>query len=467
MATYTIDGHRIYAREEGPPQGQLALMIHGWSSSWFAISPLLPSAARRYRCVAVDLPGYGNSPPLPGRTSIPAYADLLAELIRTLSPGPAVLIGHSMGGMISVTMALRHPALVERMVLLAPTVSGRLSGFINAVVAPVTQLERFRAGAVLSRAVESQFVSVTDRLMRPASFAARSGITEADYLRLRADARRPGQGKVRAECYWAMREHSLEGQLGRIEAEIRTPTLVIWGAEDNTVPLRDAGVVADEWPSADLRIVPGAGHWPQFETPDTTRRYVAAFLGLPLGDAPAEASIGRTVEAVGDVAEFLAASDIGAGLTEIQRARLAAHFTLRHYAPGRLIVQAGEVGAHLFLINEGTVEVLPSAGPAADDPQAQPVTTLIAGQVAGELALLDGGRRSTSLRAGPEGALLLSLRRDKLVRLCRDDPELGIGVLWNIAAALALRLRLTTRAVTRPITLDTPDEEMGAADEHA
>jgi hypothetical protein len=56
------------------------------------------------------------------------------------------------------------------------------------------------------------------------------------------------------------------------------------------------------------------------------------------------------------------------------------------------------------------------------------------------------------MRAGPEGATLLSLRRDKLVALCREDPELGIGVLWNIAAALALRLRLTTRVVTQPIT---------------
>ena len=90
MATHIINGQRVYAREDGPASGQLALLIHGWSSSWFAVSPLIASAARRYRCVAVDLPGYGNSPPLPQPASIPAYADLLAELIRTLSPGPAV-----------------------------------------------------------------------------------------------------------------------------------------------------------------------------------------------------------------------------------------------------------------------------------------------------------------------------------------------------------------------------------------
>ncbi len=446
MPTFTVNGQRIYARTEGPTEGQLALLIHGWSSSWYALSPLLEQVARRYRCMALDLPGYGSSPPLAQPASIPAYADLLAELIRQHTNGRAVLIGHSMGGMISVTLALRHPELVERMVLVCPTISGRLSGFINTVISPVVWLEQFRLGQRLSRAIESQFVSLSDRLMRPASFAERSGISEADYRRLRADARRPGQGKVRAECYRAMRDNDLRGALGHVEA----PALVLWGAEDNTVPLRDAGVVADEWPDADLRIIPKAGHWPQFETPDITRRYVGAFLGLPLGDARLDATLGQTVEQVDEVARFLSSSDIGNRLNATQLARLAAQFTLRYYAPGRQIVQADEPGQHLFVVQEGSVEVLRTAAPGADEPGEQPpVTTLRAGQIAGELALLDGGRRSMGLRAGPEGATLLSLRRERLVALCEDDPALGIRLLWNIAAALALRLRLTTRVVPR------------------
>ncbi|HWQ13022.1 MAG TPA: alpha/beta fold hydrolase, partial [Roseiflexaceae bacterium] len=359
MATYTIQGHRISGREEGPSQGQLALLIHGWSSSWFALSPLIAQVARRYQCLAVDLPGYGNSPPLPEPATIPRYADLLADLIRQVSDRPAALVGHSMGGMIAITLALRHPELVERMVLIAPTISGVLSTFITVAIWPVTLLESFRLGARLSRAVESQFVSLTDALMRPASFAERSGISAADYARLRADARRPGQGRVRAECYRAMAHNDLRGRLAQVEA----PALVIWGAEDNTVPLRDAGVVADEWPAADLRIIPRAGHWPQFETPDATRRHVASFLGLPTADARTEATIGKTVEAVGEVAQFLASSDIGNGLNPTQRARLAAHFNQRYYAPGRLIAQAGEPGRHLFVVQEGSVEVLPAAAP--------------------------------------------------------------------------------------------------------
>ena len=75
-----------------------------------------------------------------------------------------------------------------------------------------------------------------------------------------------------------MRENDLRGKLQQIDV----PTLALWGMEDNTVPLRDASVMADEMPDADLRIIPKAGHWPQFETPEVTRRYVRGFLGAPI-----------------------------------------------------------------------------------------------------------------------------------------------------------------------------------------
>lgn len=278
MTLYNINDQKIFVREEGKSTRPVALLIHGWSSSWYAMSPLLPWLRKRFHCLAVDLPGYGESPPGSKRATIAGYADLLADLIRAVTDRPALLVGHSMGGMISLTLTLRYPDLVERMVLLCPTISGQLSLFINLFISPVTVLERFRPADWLVSLLEPQMVGVTDRLMRPASFAANSEVSEADYLQLRMDARRPGQGRVRAECFWAMRAGNLQGQLGQIEA----PALVIWGMEDNTVPLRDASILAEEWPEADLRIIPRASHWPQFETPQLTQRYIAGFLGTPL-----------------------------------------------------------------------------------------------------------------------------------------------------------------------------------------
>lgn len=436
MEIFSIDGAKIHAIDTGPRHAQLAILIHGWSSSSFAMSPLIPLLSRRFRCIAVDLPGYGESPPLRERATIGRYAQIIGRLITGLSEHPAVLVGHSMGGMISATLALQIPQLVDRMVLLCPTISGRLSFWINTFVSPITMLERFPLFSRLLALLEPSMLYITDSLMKPASFAERSAISEADYLRLRADARRPGQGRVRAECFVAMRNQDLSGRL----RELETPALVIWGAEDNTVPLRDAGVIADEWRSADLRIVPKAGHWPHFETPDVTLRYIASYLGLPSIVGEPDMLV-QPAEVTTQIAEFLANSQIGSGLSLAQRTRLAAHLERRRYPPGTLVDRTNQESTDLYLVQEGSLEVW---SPLLEgDPDSQRLLmTVVAGQITGEMSLLDGGRRSADLRAGEDGVTILALRRERLRALAEDDPALGNAVLWNIATALALRLRL-------------------------
>lgn len=436
MEIFSIDGAKIHAIDTGPRNAQLAILIHGWSSSSFAMSPLIPLLSRRFRCIAVDLPGYGESPPLRERATIGRYAQIIGRLITGLSEHPAVLVGHSMGGMISATLALQIPQLVDRMVLLCPTISGRLSFWINTFVSPITMLERFPLFSQLLALLEPSMLYVTDSLMKPASFAERSAISEADYLRLRADARRPGQGRVRAECFVAMRNQDLSGRL----RELETPALVIWGAEDNTVPLRDAGVIADEWRSADLRIVPKAGHWPHFETPDVTLRYIASYLGLPSIVGEPDILV-QPAEVTTQITEFLANSQIGSGLSLAQRTRLAAHLERRRYPPGTLVDRTNQESTDLYLVQEGSLEVW--SPPLEGDPDSQRLLmTVVAGQITGEMSLLDGGRRSADLRAGEDGVTILALRRERLRALAEDDPALGNAVLWNIATALALRLRL-------------------------
>jgi pimeloyl-ACP methyl ester carboxylesterase/CRP-like cAMP-binding protein len=425
--------------EAGPPNRPIALLIHGWSSSWYALYPLLKLLSLGFRCLSVDLPGYGRSPRLPERTTIPAYADLLAGFIAQVSDSPVMLVGHSMGGMTSITLALRNPALVERMVLIAPTITGRLSTYINSFVHPVMLLERFGLGSLLISAGERAIVGISDRIMRPASFAERTDITEADYERLRDDARSPGQGRVRAECFFAMRDNNLSGKLKNIS----TPALVIWGAEDNTVPLRDAGVVADEWPDAELRILPKTGHWPQFEAPDTTRRLVAAYLGLPRFSDKLHNPVGDDeLLKINEIAQFLAHSDVGNNLNLAQRTRLAAQCEPRLYTATQNIVKANQVGNELYIIQAGTVEVWSTsngAGHQAQDPHR--IAILKPGQITGELAALDQGPRSADLVAGAEGATVLALGREQLLALCEDDANLGARLLWNIGTAMAQRVR--------------------------
>lgn len=445
MPLYNINGQELHIKEDGVPNRQIALLIHGWSSSWYALSPLIEPLSRRFRTLTIDLPGYGQSPKFEGRTSIERYVDLLADLIEQVSDGPVILVGHSMGGMISLSLALKYPMLVERMVLICPTISGHLSTYINLVVSPITFLEQLGLARFIS-AVEGIVGGITDRIMRPASFAARTGITESDYIRLRNDARRPDQGLVRAECFRAMAEHDLSRRIHQIE----TPTQVIWGAEDNTVPLRDSGILADEWPEAELRILPRAGHWPHFEQPDAVERLVAAFLGLPLrsGDRfrPTEYDSNQ-LEAI---ANFLAHSDLGTNLTLTQRMRLAAHCQRRVCEPGETVVQVREMGTEMYVIQDGTVDVWSDPdNPGEWTPNVRRMATLRPGQLSGELNLFDEGERSADLIAGNSGAVLLAFPRQRLMALCEEDPTLGTRLLWNMGRALSYRMRFIQWQVRR------------------
>lgn len=436
MPLYTINGQTIYTEEHGPVDGPIAVLIHGWSSSSFTWAPVIPLLSRRYRCIAVDLPGFGKSPP-PKRPTIPGYADLIAALITQLSERPILLLGHSMGGQISTTLALRYPMLLERMVLLNPALSGRLSTRVNLLLAPHVLSERFRFMEWLLYILSKTPLDYTDHLLKPSNFAERARVSEEDYQRIRADARRIGQGRVRAACYKAMLEGDLRGQLSRVEP----PALVIWGAEDNIVPLRDAGVVAEEWPSADLRLIPNAGHWPQFEQTDVTLRHIALFLGLPPERGVAEHDTDAL--RIQENAQFLNNTDISGKLNAAQRLRLASLLHTHTFQPGELIARENSRGEEMYIIKKGTMEVWLSPNRLIESNQ-KPVrlAVLQAGQVVGELSLLDGAARSADLCAGPEGVELLALDREALALLAEDDPVMGMQMMQNLASSLARRLRL-------------------------
>lgn len=438
MPVYTIHDQELYTVEEGSPNRQKAILIHGWSSSSYALSPLAALLSQRFHCISVDLPGYGNSPSFKEHTTIPQYVESLADFIERVSDGPVVLVGHSMGGMISIALACAYPVLVERMVLICPTITGKLSSSINTLIWPITMMERFGFGQLIVSSIERLFVGLTDRLMRPVSFADRTGITEVDYGRLRADARRPGQGRVRAECFFAMRENDLSGKL-----TVETPSLIIWGAEDNTVPLRDAGVVEDEWPESDLRILPKAGHWPHFESPEATRRLVASYLGLPLLSQSLHTPLDdEELARIEMAAQFLAHSSIGNGMSLAQRTRLAGQ--LRQYTldPYRSLVDEKNDRQEMFIVQNGTVEVWSDPDAPGELPkQPRRVAILKPGDMTGELSMLDQGTRTADLISGSEGAVVLALDSQRLLALREDDPELGSLLLWNIAKAMSSRVR--------------------------
>jgi pimeloyl-ACP methyl ester carboxylesterase/CRP-like cAMP-binding protein len=439
---YNVNGQDVFVQEFGPEHGPVAILIHGWSSSWFTWKPILPSLSKRYRCIAIDLPGFGMSPAPDERPTIAGYAELVAQIIMKFSDRAVLVLGHSMGGQIAATLALRYPVLVDKLVLLNPAMSGRLSTRVNLTMRPHVMAERFRVLEWLLYYAAKTPIDYTDKLLKPTNFAERARISEQDYMRIREDARRPGQGKVRAACFTAMRAGDLRGQLGRIEP----PALVIWGAEDNIVPLRDAGLVAAEWPKADMRIIPNAGHWPQFEQTDATLRHLAHFLGLPPEIGPAHGEENQDLGHIQEIAAFLNNSEIGGMLTETHRLRLAALIHSHGYGPGENIVTMNSLGNEMYIVKAGTLEVWlnTETGPVR-------LAYMHAGQVAGELALLEGVGRSADLRAGPQGCTLLALTEEALNTLAEDDPAMGMLMMRNLAISLGKRLRLQNWRAARAL----------------
>lgn len=445
---YSINGQDIHVQEVGPEHGPIAILIHGWSSSWFTWKPILPSLSKRYRCIAIDLPGFGKSPAPAERPTIAGYADLVAQIIMQFSDRAVLVLGHSMGGQIAAALALRYPVLVDKLVLLNPALSGRLSTRVNLLMKPHVAAERFRLAEWLLHLGAKTPIDYTDWILKPSNFAERAAISAEDYAKIRADARRRGQGQVRAACFTAMRQADLRGQLGRIEP----PALVVWGAEDNVVPLRDAGLVAAEWSKADLRIIPNAGHWPQFEQTDATLRHIAHFLGLPPEFSRPHEESGQDLAHIQEIAEFLNNSEIGGMLTEARRLRLASLLHSHGYGPGEKVVTMNSSGNEMYIVKEGTLEVW-----LTTETISTRLAFMQAGQVAGELALLEGTARSADLRAGPRGVTLLALTDEGLNTLAEDDPTMGMQMMKNLAISLGKRLRMQNWRAAR--ALETEDAQ--------
>ena len=133
--------------------------------------------------------------------------------------------------------------------------------------------------------------------------------------------------------------------------------------------------------------------------------------------------------------------DLLADICEEQRARL-----------GDILVEENTPGSEMYVIARGAVEVLVDptivSGPSAKKRSAQvTIATLRDGQTFGEVALVDQGLRSASARCSEVDTTLLRIPRDKLLKLCDANPELGYRIMRNMAADLAFKIRSSDLAI--------------------
>ena len=135
MPQCEINGFTMNYEDRG--QGEVLIFQHGWLSTLHVWDGVIPHLEDRYRCIAVDTRGCGESSRTKEGHSIDQYADDVLALARGLGIDRFTMIGHSMGGVIATHAALKAPEVVERMVLVASTPSVDLldAGLVSALVA--------------------------------------------------------------------------------------------------------------------------------------------------------------------------------------------------------------------------------------------------------------------------------------------------------------------------------------------
>ncbi|MBF8283274.1 MAG: cyclic nucleotide-binding protein [Anaerolineales bacterium] len=137
-----------------------------------------------------------------------------------------------------------------------------------------------------------------------------------------------------------------------------------------------------------------------------------------------------------DTVELLKGVDMFEGLTEQELRRVAAICREAKYAKGQIVTSQGEEGDEMFIVRDGLVEV--TVGEAGEGPRT--VVNLGTGQVVGEMALVDRGPRSATVRCVTDATLNV-IERDAFENLCQSSAQIGMVVYRNLAADLSFKLR--------------------------
>ncbi len=141
------------------------------------------------------------------------------------------------------------------------------------------------------------------------------------------------------------------------------------------------------------------------------------------------------------LAESLKRARLFAGLTPDELERIAALCQTKTFRQGEQVLSEGESSRDLFIIGQGTVEVSVSA---AGTPT--PIVNLGVGQVVGEMALVDQGARSATVKALSDDTVLYAIPHDAFLALCEEDNHIGFVVMRNLAAEMSLKLRYSNIA---------------------
>lgn len=265
-----LPGGEMQVREDGPRSGSPIVLIHCFSCAMDWWDGMLPMLERRHRVISVDLLGHGGSEkPASGYTP-QNQARVIGQALARLHVSDAEVVGHSLGGAVTVALAQEHPQLVGKAVIvdMAPDTSYGDLGFIAGLAfQPVL-------GEALWR-IKPDF-SIRDGL--GVAFAPGFDVPDAfveDVRRLTYTAY--------DESPEGLDDYLGEESLDQRMKEAGKPLMVLMGAEEQIVndPQRALDQYKAAVPDAETHLIAGAGHSPNVEQPRETAQLVLKFANRP------------------------------------------------------------------------------------------------------------------------------------------------------------------------------------------
>ncbi len=249
-----FDG-QLLVREAGQQNRKMLLFVHGLGdeagTTW---EHVVPQLAKEYHVVVPDLPGFGQSSKLNQLYSPRKYALLLNWLVSTLPDKPMSLVGHSLGGAISIIYAAQYGQGLERLVLVDSVGVLHRLAVSQYFVKQQLQLEV----PVVSDMLNGSLGRITDLVLEKSSRLPLNLDLVLDNALMRNKFLAGNPTRI-AALAMVQTDYSL------LLDQIKTPTWLLWGELDEIANVRIAEVLQWRLPQAELRILPGLGHSPMLE----------------------------------------------------------------------------------------------------------------------------------------------------------------------------------------------------------
>jgi len=268
----SIHGHEVGYRRGG--DGPVILLLHGIAGSSRTWKEVMPALAVDSTVIAPDLLGHGESAKPMGDYSLGAYASGLRDFLGALGIPRATLVGQSFGGGVAMQLAYQHPECCERIVLVGSGGLGReVSWLLRWLTLPGVEL--------LMPILFPPFVRDRGNDMR--HLLHRIGIRSARIdEKWRAYASLAESPNRQAFMHTLRSVIDSGGQtvsaLDRLYLAAAVPTLIVWGDQDDIIPVAHAYAAHEAIPGSHLAIMEGAAHFPHAEQPERFVEILTEFM---------------------------------------------------------------------------------------------------------------------------------------------------------------------------------------------